>query len=69
MLRGRITLLEMQLEEHRKRLVDEGEAREKESQRMAELKEQLNSARAELDIYREKVKLKFSKFHRFTKLV
>lgn len=59
----------MQLEEHRKRLVDEGEAREKESQRMAELKEQLNSARAELDIYREKVKLKFSKFHRFTKLV
>lgn len=58
----------MQLEEHRKRLVDEGEAREKESQRMAELKEQLNSARAELDIYREKVKLKFFKFHRFTKL-
>ncbi|XP_022697665.1 nuclear mitotic apparatus protein 1-like [Varroa jacobsoni] len=54
-LRGRITLLEMQLEEHRKRLVDEGEAREKESQRMAELKEQLNSARAELDIYREKM--------------
>ncbi|OQR75111.1 hypothetical protein BIW11_03309 [Tropilaelaps mercedesae] len=54
-LRGRVTLLEMQLEERRKRAQEEEEMREQEQQRMADLKEQLNNARIELDIYRDRM--------------
>lgn len=55
-LRARMAMLEMQLEEKRLQAIEDEEEREKGVARCSELKDQLSQTRLELEIYRERVR-------------